>query len=90
MHSENGIVFDPAGRLNGLELVTKAIGACLFCSLPCFLLRAWSYMHRRHVFQARDEEGEGFRNGLTCKVRKDRKRDILRLCPWGCSSKQQI
>lgn len=29
-------VFDPAGRLNGLELVTKAIGACLFCSLPCF------------------------------------------------------
>lgn len=55
----NGIVFDPAGRLNGLELVTETVSCVsLLSALPSWLVRVGSSRHRKARSQASDEEDE--------------------------------
>ena len=55
----NGIAFDPAGRLNGLELVTEAILCMsLLSALPSRLVRVGSGRHRTAQPQASNEGDE--------------------------------
>lgn len=78
----NRIMFDPARRLNGLELVTKAIlcTSLLLSALIFFLMRAWSSRHRKAHSPSQSWRGRWVDcpgSGLTC-VSKDDERHILK------------
>ena len=55
----NGVVFDSAGRPNGLELVTEAVLCIsLLSALPSWLVRVGSSRLKKAQAQASNEEGD--------------------------------